>query len=561
VRRDTAKALDEEEFMRAVIAALLVLVVSHAVAQTDTRVALGVLDLDSGTIPEAELRVLSDRLRVELFNTGQFRIIERERIDAVLREQGFQLSGCTATSCVVEIGELVGVRKMVAGSVGKVGDVYSLTLRIIDVESGAIERTAVQDCRCSLQTLLTSTIALAAAELAGVAPTVTQTLERGEGYGVLYVNSIPPGAVIYLNGTLRRERTPATIDRLPAGEHIVRAVLDSLVGEQRVRVTRDAVTKTTLSLQPGTGSLFITSEPPEASVTLDGRPAGTTPLLLPQVTVGARTVVFSHADFFPDSQRVTVRFNERTPVSARLVPCGYLDIQVTPATARVYLDSRELGRDQMRLRLPLGQYRLTMVAADYDTVRRAVTIGHGQTVVVRETLTSVFGGVRITSNPEGASVSCPAAGIRGFTPFESDRLLPGSYRVRVEKAGRLPGEVNVAVIKGRTVSIHVNLAEDPDIVRMRNERIKVRARWTTLVVGLAAAGFGAKWGFDANHAYDDRETAYTNYLSATTTATATQWRTAYENADRRGDRAAKKRNVSLGAAGALLGVSIVLTVR
>ena len=230
--------------MRVVVAAFLFLVASTAAAQTDPRVALGVLDLESGTIPAAELRVLSDRLRVELFNTGQFRIIERERIDAVLQEQGFQLSGCTAMSCVVEIGELIGVRKMVAGSVGKVGDVYSLTLRIIDVESGAIERTAVQDCRCSLQQLLTSTISLAAAELAGVAPTVTQTLERGEGYGILFVTSTPPGAVIYLNGTLRRERTPATIDRLPAGEHIVRAILDSLVGEQRVRVTRDAVTKT-----------------------------------------------------------------------------------------------------------------------------------------------------------------------------------------------------------------------------------------------------------------------------------------------------------------------------
>ncbi len=547
--------------MRVVIAAFLLSVASVVPAQTDSRVAMGVLDLESPTISAAELRVLSDRLRVELFNTGQFRIIERERIDAVLQEQGFQLSGCTATSCVVEIGELIGVRKMVAGSVGKVGDVYSLALRIIDVESGAIERTAVQDCRCSLQQLLTSTIALAAAELAGVAPTVTQTLERGEGYGVLFVTSVPPGAVIYLNGALRRERTPATIDRLPAGEHIVQAMLDSLVGEQRVRVTRDAVTKTTLQLQPGTGSLFVTSDPPEASVTLDGRPAGTTPLLLPRVTVGTRTVVFSHADFLADSQRVNVRFNERTTAHATLTPCGYLDIQVTPATARVFFDSRELGRDQMRLRLPLGQYRLMIVAADYDTVRRAVTIAHGQTVLLRETLTSVFGGVRITSSPSGAQLSSTPPGIRGTTPVASDRVLPGLYRVRLERAGRLPGDVNVSVRKGQTTTIHVNLAENPDIVRMRNERIKARARWTTLVVGVAAAGFGAKWALDASSAYGDRDDAYANYQNATTTATAIQWRTAYENADRRADSAAKKRNVSLGAAGALLGVSVVLTVR
>jgi hypothetical protein len=80
--------------MRVVVAAILLLFASNASAQTATGVSTGVLDLESSTIPAAELRVLSDRLRIELFNTGQFRIIERERMDAVSRRDDFQLGGC-----------------------------------------------------------------------------------------------------------------------------------------------------------------------------------------------------------------------------------------------------------------------------------------------------------------------------------------------------------------------------------------------------------------------------------------------------------------------------------
>jgi hypothetical protein len=277
--------------------------------------------------------------------------------------------------------------------------------------------------------------------------------------------------------------------------------------------------------------------------------------------VGTRSIVFSRADFLPDSQRVTVRFNERTTAKATLTPCGYLDIQVTPSTANVTLDGRVLSVDQRRLMLPLGRYRLTIAAADYDTVRRTVTIAHGQTILLREALASIFGGVRITSSPTGATLTSTPAGIRGVTPLANDRVLPGSYHVRLETTGRLPGDVIVPVQKGQTATIHVNLPENPDIIRMRNARIKSRARVITFALGVVAAGIGAKWGVDASSAYDERNTAFENYQSATTSTTAAYWRDKHTSAEQRGDSAARKRNVSFGAAGALLGASIVLTVR
>ena len=131
---------------------------------------VGVLDLLSENVPGAELRILSDRLRLELFNSGRLQVIERQRMEDVLAEQGFQQSGCVATECVVDLGQLIGVRFMVAGSIGRVGAVYTLAVRMIDVETGAVERVASRDCVCPLEEMLTRVIGEAAGELAGVGP-------------------------------------------------------------------------------------------------------------------------------------------------------------------------------------------------------------------------------------------------------------------------------------------------------------------------------------------------------------------------------------------------------
>ena len=120
-----------------------------ATAQSEELTRVGVLDLTSENVPGPELRMLSDRLRVELFQTGEYQVIERQQMDAILEETEFSQSGCVATECVVDIGQQLAAAKMIAGTVGRIGSVYSISLRTIDVETGALEGTAVKDCECT----------------------------------------------------------------------------------------------------------------------------------------------------------------------------------------------------------------------------------------------------------------------------------------------------------------------------------------------------------------------------------------------------------------------------
>ena len=129
---------------------------------------VAVLDLEAtGELATQYERPLSDRLRSEMINTGKFDVFERNRMEDILSEQGFQMSGCTSTECAVEAGRLLGVEKIFAGSVAKVGDVYTINVRKIDIETGKIENSWSLDCPCGIEEVLTNKIAEIAAEIAG----------------------------------------------------------------------------------------------------------------------------------------------------------------------------------------------------------------------------------------------------------------------------------------------------------------------------------------------------------------------------------------------------------
>lgn len=144
---------------------LLAAVAISTAAAAKTNIAVLDLDMSSG-VSESYRSVLSDRLRLELFKTGSFTVVERSTMEDILAEQSLQLSGCTSTECAVEVGKVLGVTEMVAGSVGQVGSVYTVNVRLIDVETGAVIAAESVDCTCPIDVVLTSSLHEAAQKLA-----------------------------------------------------------------------------------------------------------------------------------------------------------------------------------------------------------------------------------------------------------------------------------------------------------------------------------------------------------------------------------------------------------
>ena len=126
---------------------------------------IAVVDFTGNNVSDSDCRALTDRLRAELFNTKYFKVIEREMMEQILVEQGFQQSGCTTNECMVEVGKLIGVEKIIGGSISQIGNIFSISSRIVNVETGEIENTAVFDHTGNIGLLLTEGMRIVAVDL------------------------------------------------------------------------------------------------------------------------------------------------------------------------------------------------------------------------------------------------------------------------------------------------------------------------------------------------------------------------------------------------------------
>ena len=116
----------------------LLLTLSNINAQ-ESKTTLAVLDFEGRGINTLEAATLTDRFTSEIGKTESMVLVDRTMVEEILKEQGFQQSGCTTDECAVEIGQLLGVKFLITGSLGKLGKLYTINLKMIDVETGKIK--------------------------------------------------------------------------------------------------------------------------------------------------------------------------------------------------------------------------------------------------------------------------------------------------------------------------------------------------------------------------------------------------------------------------------------
>ncbi|MBH30495.1 MAG: hypothetical protein CMG71_00710 [Candidatus Marinimicrobia bacterium] len=118
------------------------------------RLAVAVMDLEGRGISAMEAATLTDRLRSEMVNVGVFQVVERGQMEMLLEEQGFQQTGCTSAECAVEMGKLLGVQAMATGSIGKLGTMWTLDVRMFDVGTGEISKVSSRNFQGGVEGLL-----------------------------------------------------------------------------------------------------------------------------------------------------------------------------------------------------------------------------------------------------------------------------------------------------------------------------------------------------------------------------------------------------------------------
>ena len=66
--------------------------------------SIAVLDFEALEMSQGEVEILSRRITSLLVKSNKYLVTDRNNMKSILMEQSFQMSGCTSSECIIEVG-------------------------------------------------------------------------------------------------------------------------------------------------------------------------------------------------------------------------------------------------------------------------------------------------------------------------------------------------------------------------------------------------------------------------------------------------------------------------
>lgn len=126
------------------------LIVSSASAAEDqAKLPLALFDFHALNVSSEESQVLNLILRTQLAQSTRYKVMERNDFERMAKKQGLSRMDVTDPRLAGRIGKSAGAKKVLLGELGKLGETYTMTLTLVDVETGEVEKTASKACKCA----------------------------------------------------------------------------------------------------------------------------------------------------------------------------------------------------------------------------------------------------------------------------------------------------------------------------------------------------------------------------------------------------------------------------
>ena len=243
--------------------------------------------------------------------------------------------------------------------------------------------------------------------------------------------------------------------------------LDAGNYELRISATHHYDTALTVHLVPGDTTFFTVglkpvftmlraiTDPPGATVFLDGREIGKTPLQQ-KVVVGKHAIRIYHKDFAEENREIILQKGEEKMLDIVLQQHVPAHITSIPEGALVYLNGTYKGKTPLTTEVRPGPLLLELKKDFYDDVSKSVDLRGAKDFSF--TLHKKKYQLKVTTKPAGATVFLNGKEA-GTTP-ESFAMEFGNYRVHVEKRGY--------TTKNKTV----NLKNDTQVSFSMRRRLK-----------------------------------------------------------------------------------------
>jgi len=310
-------------------------------------------------------------------------------------------------------------------------------------------------------------------------PTTIPTTVPPVSTGAIYAQSSPAGAAIYMNGNFYGY-SPLTIPNLGPGTYSMKATLPGYTPDYtlvNVYAAQTAPYYPVLQQSPQprqTGSVYVTSIPNHASLSVDGSYDGVTPLTV-TLYPGSHQCTLKYPGYNDYTTNVIVSGGQtqNLPVTMSAATQGTVVITSVP-WATVFMDSNTAGIISSSGSLTLtginmGNHLFKVTASGYNTWLNTVYIQANNVNTISAPLTpqgvsptptQPAGGLAISSSPSGAETYVDNL-YRGTTPLTANDLTPGNHQVRLSESGYVDYTTTTTVTAGQIMPLVLTLTAAP----------------------------------------------------------------------------------------------------
>jgi hypothetical protein len=127
-----------------VLLTLTSLLSRNANAQTLSRTRITVLNIDTKGLP-LDATQMGNITRLELEKLDTFDVTDRYDVVSLVEKHQLDISKCYGKECLREAGRLIHSSYMFSGNAELYGQTIVITYRLLNVETGVVERTTVQE--------------------------------------------------------------------------------------------------------------------------------------------------------------------------------------------------------------------------------------------------------------------------------------------------------------------------------------------------------------------------------------------------------------------------------
>ncbi|HRX70285.1 MAG: hypothetical protein KDJ22_00955 [Candidatus Competibacteraceae bacterium] len=411
-----------------------------------------------GDLHEQAGAILADLMMSALANTGRFTLKDRLALSAaakIAKQQELGSTGLLDPKTAAELGRRYGVDAVVTGAVNKLGDLITVTARLIDTRTASLLRSG------QIQGRNIDTIQIKVNELAAM---ITTPPEPPQTYRLTVRTQPAEASVRLLNSPIPYQ--PGV--RLPPGNYEIEIGQTGYAASRKSVRIEDRDVAIDVELEKTRHGLTIRPEPADATVRLLGVSGAYQPGM--PLAPGNYEIEVAREGYV--SRKVPVRIADSdltVPVKLEKQPPPpppeqyHLTVQTDPAQATIRLLNVKTPY-QPGMELPPGEYTVEVSADGYEPSKAPVKIINSDVtmpvklVKLPEPEKPTLYRLTVRPNPSNAQIR-----ILNIRPrYEPGiQLESGNYTVEVSRSGYETQVLTVRIVNA-DVTMPVTLVKTPE---------------------------------------------------------------------------------------------------